>query len=110
MSAVSIRPLRRPCPARKALESPLAAAQVSEFPLGAIDALRGGAMLLGIVLHAAISYMPSRMPGLAWGVYEQETNWVFDVVFWWIHGFRLPLFFLIAGFFTGQAYESRGPR
>jgi fucose 4-O-acetylase-like acetyltransferase len=67
-------------------------------------------MLLGIVLHAAISYMPSRMPGLAWGVYEPQTNRLFDGLFWWIHGFRLPLFFLIAGFFTNLVYESRGPK
>lgn len=109
MSIVSTRTLRQANSLRRRVEQAKPASRGTEPRLGALDALRGAAMLLGVVLHAAISYMPSRMPGLAWGVYETETNRFFDVVFWGIHGFRLPLFFVIAGFFTALVYESRGP-
>ena len=34
----------------------------------ALDALRAAAMLLGVVLHGAISYMTCRMPRLLWPV------------------------------------------
>ena len=66
-------------------------------------------MLLGIVLHAAVSYMPGRMPGLYWGVYDDHHPG-FDVLFWWIHSFRLPLFFVVAGFFAAMLLELRGRR
>jgi peptidoglycan/LPS O-acetylase OafA/YrhL len=77
--------------------------------LHALDALRGIAMLLGVVLHASVSYMPHRMPDLLWAVHDRDSSPLFDWMFWWIHGFRLPLFFVIAGFFAVVVYDSRGP-
>jgi hypothetical protein len=56
----------------------------------AFDALRGLAMLLGVVLHAAVSYMPHRMPNLLWAVHDSATSPVLDWVFWAIHSFRMP--------------------
>lgn len=70
--------------------------------LHALDALRGIAMLLGVVLHSSISYMEQRMPDLLWAVQDSSRSAVFDWLFWWLHGFRLPLFFVIAGFFCGS--------
>ncbi len=78
--------------------------------LHALDALRGIAMLLGVVLHSSISYMEQRMPDLLWAVQDSSRSAVFDWLFWWLHGFRLPLFFVIAGFFSAQLYERRGAR
>ncbi|XAM01145.1 acyltransferase family protein [Phycisphaeraceae bacterium D3-23] len=72
------------------------------------DALRGGAMLLGIVLHAAITYMVRPMDGLLWPLEDQPTSYGFDVVFWWIHGWRIPLFFVMAGFFAAMLARRRG--
>lgn len=67
-------------------------------------------MLLGIVLHAAITYMDRRMDGLLWPVQTQTqpTHVGFDLLFWWIHGWRIPLFFVMAGFFAAMLARRRG--
>jgi peptidoglycan/LPS O-acetylase OafA/YrhL len=69
-------------------------------------------MLLGIVLHAAITYMQEPMEGLLWPLTEktQPTHVSFDLLFWWIHGWRIPLFFVMAGFFAAMLARRRGPR
>lgn len=68
-----------------------------------LDALRGLAMLLGIVLHAGMSFMPG-----PWPVQDQERHWQFGLLFSFIHGFRMPLFFMLSGFFTAMLWERRG--
>ena len=75
-----------------------------------LDALRGFAMLLGILLHAGAFLVPLEF----WPVHEAwawetapEANvyaWILSV----IHGFRMPLFFLLSGFFTAMLWQSRG--
>ncbi len=69
-----------------------------------LDALRGFAMLLGIVLHAAMSFL-----GGVWSVNDVRAGSEF---FWWlvlgIHGFRMQLFFLLSGFFTSMIWQKRG--
>lgn len=72
------------------------------------DALRGGAMLLGIVLHAAITYMHRPMEGLLWPLRDEPASYGFDLLFWWIHGWRIPLFFVMAGFFAAMLARRRG--
>lgn len=66
-------------------------------------------MLLGIVLHAAVTYMVEPMDGLLWPQREQPTQIGFDMLFWWIHGWRIPLFFVMAGFFAAMLARRRGP-
>ncbi len=51
-----------------------------------LDALRAVAMLLGIVLHASMSFIPS-----FWVVADRQQNSGFGIVFSAIHGFRMPL-------------------
>jgi len=75
---------------------------------GGLDALRGLAVIGGVLLHACVAYMPSRMPNLLWPVHDAETTPVCHVVFWWLHCFRLPLFFFISGFFAEMMCEVRG--
>lgn len=70
-----------------------------------LDALRGGAMLLGIGLHAALSFHPS-----AWPVQDRAASEWFALFTGVIHGFRMPLFFLLSGFFTMMLYRKRGGR
>jgi hypothetical protein len=82
---------------------------VAESRFGALDALRAGAMFLGVCLHGAVSYMSGRMPGLLWVVHDKRTHYFFDALFWWLHSFRLPLFFFLAGFFAALVSETRGP-
>lgn len=66
-------------------------------------------MLLGIVLHAAITHMRRPMDGLLWPLTGQDKHVSFDLLFWWIHGWRIPLFFVMAGFFAAMLARRRGP-
>src|SRR3569832_2431323 len=61
--------------------------------LAGLDALRGGAMLLGVLLHAAMAYMPTRIRHMLWPVMDEPTSVICDVVYWGALTFRLPLFF-----------------
>jgi len=62
-----------------------------------IDALRGIAMLLGIVLHAAIPYMPNIEE--FWPTDENSSH-IINTIFHFIHIWRMPLFFILTGFFA----------
>ena len=70
-----------------------------------LDALRAFAMLLGIVLHASLAYI-----GIQWIVSDEQTSPALSVAVSAIHGFRMPLFFLLSGFFTAMLYQRRGPK
>jgi hypothetical protein len=69
-----------------------------------LDALRAAAMLLGIALHAAIPYAPF----FPWAIQDSQTSESFSLLFAVIHGFRMPLFFLISGFFTAMIWRQKG--
>jgi hypothetical protein len=71
-----------------------------------LDALRAVAMLLGIALHAWLSFAPR--VSAVWPVQDVRQNDVFEILNAAIHGFRMPLFFLISGFFTAMLWRSRG--
>jgi peptidoglycan/LPS O-acetylase OafA/YrhL len=60
-------------------------------------------MLLGIVLHASMSFFP-----IPWWVQDRQQNGLFGLLFLGIHGFRMPLFFLLSGYFTMLVYRRRG--
>ena len=68
-----------------------------------LDALRAGAMLLGIVLHASLSFFPS-----LWIVTDSRQEPGFGIVFSAIHGFRMQLFFVMSGFFSAMLLHRRG--
>lgn len=70
-----------------------------------LDSLRAVAMLLGIVLHGSLAYF--FMP--IWPVQDShQNNDLFGGLFLGLHGFRMPLFFLISGFFTAMLWRYRG--
>ncbi|MDB4761643.1 acyltransferase family protein [bacterium] len=69
-----------------------------------LDGLRGGAMLLGLVLHGILSF--SGEPWLAMDV-GSEPEVILPII-GWIHGFRMQLFFLVSGFFTAMMWKKRG--
>lgn len=75
--------------------------------LHSLDALRAIALLLGVVLHAAMSFIPSPFVPL-WIVWDNQPNAVTTVVFYFIHLFRMAAFFLIAGYFAKLLLERRG--
>lgn len=71
-----------------------------------LDALRGSAMLLGIVIHGCIAYMPQMV--LFWPVMDQHTSPLATLLIVCIHAFRLQTFFLLSGFFTALLIDRRG--
>ncbi|MDP3803187.1 acyltransferase family protein [Brevundimonas sp.] len=72
--------------------------------LHGLDALRGTALLLGVVLHAAMSYFPVTI----WIVPDTDNSPVAGVIFFAIHLFRMTAFFLIAGLFAHMMLGRRG--
>lgn len=72
-----------------------------------LDNLRAVAMLLGIVLHAALSFMTQNF---GWPVLDVSGHSTFDLNVLLIHGFRMQLFFFIAGFFARLLHERMGPK
>ena len=74
--------------------------------LHALDAVRGGALLLGIVLHATLSFIPS--PIRIWIIQDSHPSMTLGVLFFTIHVFRMTTFFLIAGFFGHMSFHRRG--
>jgi len=64
-------------------------------------------MMLGIVLHAAWLYLAAPPPTMPI-VTDRNNSVVFDVVFAFIHSFRMPTFFVLAGFFTALLVAKRG--
>ena len=72
-----------------------------------LDALRGFAMLLGVLLHAALAYFPlSHWPVQDRGAAGSEDAWAAFVLV--LHGFRMPLFFLMSGYFSAMLWRRRG--
>lgn len=71
-----------------------------------MDNLRALAMLLGIVFHAALAYSP--MMQNLWMAASSDNAVVIDVVAWFSHTFRMPLFFLVSGFFALMLIDKRG--
>ena len=74
--------------------------------LHGLDALRAAALLLGVLLHAMISFLPGAQ--FFWVINDHNKTVLMGPVFFVIHVFRMPLFFLLAGFFAHQALQSKG--
>ncbi len=72
--------------------------------LHGLDALRGGALLLGVVLHASLSFFPQQI----WIVADQSRSVGAAVLFFGIHLFRMTAFFLIAGLFAHMMLSRKG--
>ena len=70
-----------------------------------LDALRSFAMLLGIALHASLSFF-----AFPWPVHDTQRSDLLPLFLVAVHGFRMPLFFLLSGYFTMLVYRRRGLR
>jgi ABC-type multidrug transport system ATPase subunit/peptidoglycan/LPS O-acetylase OafA/YrhL len=77
--------------------------------LHSLDAVRAFALLLGVVFHATVSFVPG-MPRGAWAWSDSSTSYALWVVFFTSHIFRMSLFFVVAGFFAHLVYHRRGAR
>ena len=75
----------------------------------ALDSLRAAMMLMGILLHAGLSY--THMPRSSiWPFKDPHASVLCDAVAMASALFRMPLFFMIAGFFAALIHQRRGTR
>ncbi|MEM8817876.1 MAG: acyltransferase family protein, partial [Pseudomonadota bacterium] len=71
-----------------------------------MDNLRALAMLAGVLFHAALAYSPFLHE--VWLGSSPQKSVAMDALAWFSHLFRMPLFFLIAGFFAAYLVGKRG--
>ena len=71
-----------------------------------MDNLRALTMLAGVVFHAALAYSP--LMHSVWPLADTGQSQVADVVAWFSHLFRMPLFFVVAGFFAAMLAARHG--
>ena len=62
-----------------------------------LDATRAFALVLGVVFHASLSFVPVF---LGWAVQDVSTSPLVSMLTTVSHSFRLELFFLLAGLFS----------
>ncbi len=73
--------------------------------LHGLDALRAAALLSGIVLHSTLNYL---LPPGMWAVGTREPQLFLGWLVYYLHSFRLELFFLLAGYFGSLVIKRRG--
>ena len=80
--------------------------ETSHERIYALDALRATMLLLGLVLHVALTY------SVEWGGWPlkdvEASTRIADHAFYFIHYFRMPIFFILAGFFTALLIRRDG--
>ncbi|NRF69904.1 acyltransferase family protein [Aquincola sp. S2] len=74
--------------------------------LHALDNLRAVMMWLGVVIHVVVMHTVGRSP-LPW--HDRATTPLADFLMAFIHSFRMPVFFIVAGFFVAMLAQQRGP-
>lgn len=72
-----------------------------------LDATRAFALVLGIVFHASLSFMPVFM---GWAVQDISTSPLVGMFMTVSHSFRMEAFFLLAGFFSHLSFHRMGAR
>ena len=76
-----------------------------------MDALRAFAMIMGVVLHSCMFYLEDAGPKLAYEMTGDKastpTSDFLGMIFMFIHSWRMPVFFLIAGFFARLVVHRR---
>jgi glucan biosynthesis protein C len=75
--------------------------------LHALDAVRAFALILGVFLHATMSFLPGQQ---LWVVADVERSQAMGGTFFLLHIFRMSLFFFVAGLFAHLSLQKRGTR
>ncbi|MEN9402089.1 MAG: hypothetical protein RL091_792, partial [Verrucomicrobiota bacterium] len=70
-----------------------------------LDATRAFALVLGVVFHASLSFVPFFM---GWAVQDVSTSQLAANFLLVSHSSRMALFFLLAGFFSQGMLQRRG--
>ncbi len=73
--------------------------------LHGLDFLRALMMSLGVVLHTAQIYLTVPAVDYYWDSARSQSM---DVLLFFINTFRMPVFYLLSGFFTALLFERRG--
>lgn len=71
--------------------------KITSTRLHSLDAVRGGALLLGIFFHAAFSFFPGDQ---FWLVADTQRSEVVSGTAYVLHIFRMTIFFVLAGYFA----------
>ena len=82
-------------------------AETSNERLHALDAVRGFALIAGIVFHASVSFLAGPKGVPLWIVTDSQPSVALGVIFHVLHIFRMTTFFLIAGFFAHLTFHRR---
>lgn len=69
-----------------------------------LDAVRAGALLLGVALHTSMSFIEPQV----WLIKDASSSTGLAVLFYVIHTFRMVTFFVMAGFFAHMLMDRRG--
>lgn len=69
-----------------------------------LDNLRSFALLLGIIFHAAIVYASD----IKYAIQDEDRSEVLSYFCYWIHSYRMPMFYMISGFFSAMVWEKKG--
>jgi glucan biosynthesis protein C len=78
----------------------------SALRLHYMDNLRALAMLAGVLFHAALAYSP--LAQAFFPTADRDNAVGVDLLAWFLHLFRMPLFFLVAGFFAALLLQRQG--
>jgi glucan biosynthesis protein C len=73
----------------------------------ALDALRASALMLGILLHASLAFVPG-FGATGWPLSDASESVPLGVFFYVVHIFRMATFFLVAGFFARLLFQRLG--
>ena len=71
-----------------------------------LDNLRAMAMLLGVFLHSALAY--AQPAQTVWLATDPSASVLVDASVWFIHLFRMGLFFFLSGYFAKLVIERKG--
>lgn len=89
-----------------AYHSPMTETEAPVSRYHALDSLRAAMMFLGIYLHAVVFYSPNG----GWPFRPPQTTTALDYTMTLIHLFRMPVFYVMAGFFTALLWQRYGLR
>ena len=70
-----------------------------------LDVIRAAMMLLGVVIHTALVYFEPQI----WVYGDPDRTALAAILVIAIHVFRMPAFFVMAGFFGAMLFDRRGP-
>ncbi len=88
-----------------AVDGPVPVLRPRSDRLDYLDATRAFALVLGVVFHASLSFLPTF---IGWAVQDVSTGASIGPFVTVIHAFRLEVFFLLAGFFGRRTFHRGG--